>query len=365
LAAAAAFVLAWFSMRPLSYEVSGATGPSAQGDYIAAAEPGRDAKVTFEEGSVFVLGAGARGRVVDTSSEGAELALEEGKARVAVRHKAGARWVVHAGPFAVHVKGTKFDVRWSAGSQELEITLQEGSLLVVGPIAGRSIALNGGERLLANAQRREVKIEALVAAPAQPTRAGDASAVQPGPNVVDADPPNAAPADAPSAARPASSSWAGLLETGAASEVVAQAEAAGVQRCLLQCSSQDLRALADAARYTKRVELAQVSLEALRKRFGGSRAAQDAALHLGRLYDDARGDAKTALRWYEQYLKEAPAGPFAGDALGRKMLAERKLIGIAAAKRTAQTYLVKHPKGTYAKAAQELVAQPDHPSERR
>jgi TolA-binding protein len=345
--------------RPLAYEVKGAAGPSAEGDYIAAGGcPGAQARVEFSDGTSFVLQGRARGRVVETHANGAEVALEDGTARLAVKHRPGARWIVRAGPFSLDVKGTTFDVEWSGASQTLEVSLHEGRLLIVGPMAERSVTLRSGERLTARLSDGSARISSLSSATESAEAAPPAPATSPHESDAVAE-PNALAPPARSSKVAELSSWPKELEAGNAAGVVAAAQAMGPGACLSQCGLSDLVALADAARYTKQFDLARQAFEAQRKRFAGSAPAQNAALQLGRLADDVSGDGRLALRWYDQCLKEAPSGPHAADALGRKMLAERRVAGSSAAKQTAQAYLKRYPSGTYARTARELLSLAD------
>jgi TolA-binding protein len=90
-------------------------------------------------------------------------------------------------------------------------------------------------------------------------------------------------------------------------------------------------------------------------RFASAPAARSAAYLLGRMADDA-GDARRAIDWYERYLTEAPSGSLAPEALGRRMLALRRLGDLTSARRAAEDYLRRFPEGTYNGVAREMVA---------
>jgi TolA-binding protein len=104
-----------------------------------------------------------------------------------------------------------------------------------------------------------------------------------------------------------------LVARGKFEQVVAEATARPLSSCLAQCNSQDLRALADAARYSNRLPLATQALLRLRKRFSGSAEHAVAAFLLGRTYEAARASNEARV-WYARYLAEAPSGEFAVDA---------------------------------------------------
>jgi hypothetical protein len=65
-----------------------------------------------------------------------------------------------------------------------------------------------------------------------------------------------------------------------------------------------------------------------------------------------------AVRWYDTYLAGAPAGTYASEALGRKMLANKQLHGFSAAESLAREYLQRFPAGPYAGAALALLLHP-------
>jgi hypothetical protein len=136
--------------------------------------------------------------------------------------------------------------------------------------------------------------------------------------------------------------------------VVREAEDAGIDRCLAGLPSDRLIALADAARYTARIDLARRVLIAQRQRFSGSAPAHDAAFLLGRLAEDTGAPLPNALDWYDRYLVEAPAGSYAAEALGRKMLASTKIPGGAGAA-VAREYLLRYPNGQYVTQARGII----------
>jgi TolA-binding protein len=135
-----------------------------------------------------------------------------------------------------------------------------------------------------------------------------------------------------------------------------EATASGLDGVLDTRPLSDLTALADATRYRQRPDLARRALLAERKRFTSSKEARTAAFLLGRLEDDQSNTA-AAIPWYDRYLAEAPNGPFASDALGRKMIAVDSLQGPDAARGIAEQYARKYPHGAYAAQAESLRGQ--------
>jgi TolA-binding protein len=136
--------------------------------------------------------------------------------------------------------------------------------------------------------------------------------------------------------------------------VLEQAEQRGLERTLSQGSLEELAALADAARYAGRSSVAKRVLLAERQRFPGSSAAQSAAFFLGRIAEDGGAGG---IEWYERYVSESPRGPYASQALGRKMMLLYKQRGIMVASAAATDYLSRYPNGHYASAARKLVQE--------
>ena len=226
------------------------------------------------------------------------------------------------------------------------------------------------------------EVAAVAPAPAQPALppsplAAPVPAPAPEPPSVSPPPaPEPAPAAAPAALSPAvrqpsiahraaprvvqvafaPRTWSAIT-SGDAARVVEQAEAHGLDETLLEVDSTALSALADAARYSGRPEIAVRALTASRQRFPKTPFAHAAAFFLGRLADD-RGAVAEGLVWYRRYLGEMPDGPYAAEALGRKMLAVERLSGREASSSVAREYVTRFPNGTYMLQAHAILATP-------
>jgi hypothetical protein len=200
-----------------------------------------------------------------------------------------------------------------------------------------------------------------------PALAGRASAPAPAARRLAVAEPSPAPAptagEAPRAgvrARP-TANWVSLLAEGQTAEILADAERLGVERALADCSSEELAALADAARFQRNDRLARRSLLAQRQRFPRSLRAAEASFLLGRLDDESGGGAdgrERALTWYDRYLLEARGGAYVSEALGRKMMVLERSGRRTEAAAIAADYLRRFPSGTYAHAAEALVRAP-------
>jgi TolA-binding protein len=339
----------WADRQPatLTYTVNGQL--LSRGSDIAAgsvAEP----VLSFSDGTRIQLGPRARGRVVEIGPHGARIALEEGKARVEVAHRAGAQWLFEAGPFLISVHGTAFSFGWSARDSRLDVKMDSGVVSVTGPLSGGEIFLRAGQTLsvILNDQ----------GAP----KTDDA----PGPRSASISPalappaPTGEPSLAPRWAERAASteSWVAELADGKAAAVVADARRMGLAKVLDSSSSEDLAALADASRYERNDGLARSALLAQRRRFPRSVRASEASFLLGRLDDASDAGAERALRWYDGYLGEAPRGAYVSEALGRKMMVLERTNRHTEATAIAADYLRRFPGGTYAHAAQALTRTP-------
>jgi hypothetical protein len=108
--------------------------------------------ITFSDGSRVTLAPGARLRVRPLSfATGAELALDDGEATLAVVHRPRGRWAVLAGPFRVEVTGTRFSLRWSPPHGRFRIAMAEGSVRISGGPLADSTPLFAGQALEASA----------------------------------------------------------------------------------------------------------------------------------------------------------------------------------------------------------------------
>ncbi len=341
------------------------------------------ARVSFSDGSDVVLNPGTRGTVMGTTTRGARVRLESGRARFAVVHRPQTDWSVEAGPFTVIVHGTVFDVGWSKQAGALAVDLLLGSVTIRGPVPGGAVTLRAGQRLTAHAATGATRVDSIPEPDRAVGRAGAASDLA---SPARADVPAVDATEAPAAALPVpvdsiapvgraamsvparssrrlsasatlagiSEAWMSRVASGGFQSVVDEAEAFGVERCLGQVSAASLEALADAARYVRRTDLARRALLAERRRFAGTLGAHDAAFLIGRLAEDTSGDSREALAWYDRYLGEGERGTYAAEALGRKMMALDRLGEDDAALTAAARYLAMYPGGAFAGRARRI-----------
>jgi len=353
----------------ITYRVN--SGPSvAQGDLFAPADGAPPTDVTFSDGTRMRMEPRSRGRVVDLDRRGGRVALYDGRASVEVRHRADTRWLFQAGPFEVRVHGTAFTIGWDAARARFDLRMESGVVSVAGPISGGEMVLGAGESLSIG-----------LGDAAGGAAGGKSPAAAPGTAQASA-PPSVEPSVAPAAdssvsplavtatrsgshrrevatgighTRAPTRDWRADLADGQASLVVADAQRRGLGQVLEKADSEDLAALADAARYVGSEDLARRALLSQRRRFAGSTRAAEASFLLGRLEEESSGASPHALAWYDRYLEEAPAGAYVSEAMGRKMIVLERAHRHDEAIAIAADYLRRFPAGSYAHAAKLLV----------
>lgn len=349
LAACIGGVGVWWALdAPLEARVG--VEPVTHGSFLHAQEA--PTALDFSDGSQALLALGGALRLERLDDDGATLSLERGSVRLSVRGHGDTRWLVHAGPAEVTVRGTVLDVAWSPAANELAVRVDEGLVEVTAGALSGPVFVAGGQLLRLHGA--EVKLGPSHELAAESPPATDALAPAADPPELAAPPAPVAPAE-PSAAPAAAIGWTQRVAAGDFAGVLAEANARGMDGVLGTAPLADLIALADAARYARRGDVTGRALSAQRTRFPGTGAAASAAFLLGRAADDG-GRTQEALGFYDRYLAEAPSGAFAAEALGRKMLAVERAAGAAAARPLAEAYLARHPKGAHAAAARRLAS---------
>ena len=318
----------------------------------------------FGDGTVIKLASETRGRVAAIDGHGAHVAIQNGSAHVNVVHKPQARWRIDAGPYTITVHGTVFTAAWDESQQRLEVKMERGLVSVTGPVTNGPIAVRAGQALTVKLKRSQVLLRDLDRDDVLAQVDGDADvdvAAGAGAAPTVAPPParTRVAALASKTARPrAGRSWTAALSAGDFDTILDEAER-DIGHVLASRGTEDLAALADAARYRRHDDVARRALLAQRRRFAGSPRAADAAFFLGRLDENGGRGAAAALAWYERYLDEAPSGSYVAEALGRKMMAVEDIHGPAAARNVADQYLRRFPRGSYAGAARALRVNGD------
>ena len=344
-------VVFWLRNRALTFEVQ--HGRVSEGGYIVS-EAG-SATVRFSDASELGIEPGTRLRLSHVEARGARVMLEGGLLHVSIRRRPQGAWAFDVGPYIVRVTGTEFDVAWDMNEQTLEVRLRSGKVTIEGAFVEGAVRLEAGQRLVANARDGSFAITSLRSTESPVSSA--APSVEPS-----ASPTASARAAATDGARtkrapPEDMGWAARAAHGEFSDIIADAERHGVDRALADAPIGDLAALADAARYMRRPDLARRALLAERSRVPQSLQARDAAFFLGGLAESS-GDDGAALSWYETYLGESPSGTYAPQALGRKMMIARRVRGIRDARAVAAEYLRRFGEGPYAPSARAILSSP-------
>src|SRR5690606_31993108 len=307
-------------------------------------------------------------------------------------------WLVEAGPFLVTVTGTAFSITWDASRERFELTLRRGHVLVSGPVLKQELALEAGQTMVVDLpkaqtlitraeQQRALERDAEPASASSSAGSSAAPSAEPAPAVESPMEREATEASSASQAHtpvpgssvsggrgiqgdapepvartpePGSSAsgrrrWRDALASGRWDQILSEAERDGVEATLETASRDDLLALADAARYRRRTDLARSALLAVRRRFPN---AVEAAFLLGRVEELRPGATAAAIGWYDEYLVRAPRGTYAAEALGRKMILTNELAGREKARPLAEEYLRRFPSGSYAGAARALQQVP-------
>jgi hypothetical protein len=273
---------------PLGYTVEPATPEAPQGNYL------------FADGTTVAAGADAAIAVDAAAAARPRVRIVRGRVRVRVVHRDGRQWTFHAGPYDVRVTGTAFDLTWDAAAGRVALHMREGVVEVRGPGLDGATPVRAGQDLAASIAG---------GAPVLTTAGAAPTGTSPEERPPGSDHAGRGHETAPGRGE----SWRGLVGRGAFAAVLAQARERPLSACLSRCSSDELRALGDAARYSRRPALAVRALEALRRRFPDTADGTAAIFLLGRTAE-AQGRFRDAAAWYARYLEDAPTGEFSVEA---------------------------------------------------
>jgi transmembrane sensor len=302
----------------------------------------------FSDGSSVVAGPHTTTRVMQVTPDGAHLTLERGHIDAHVVHRDASRWQVAAGPFVVHVTGTRFRVTWDPQTEKLAVKVSEGKVEVTGDGRPRH-ELTAGSVL---------ELSANAAAGVQSASLGDAPKDA---RVPEAPPSADSPRDedellSPRKAAERKPDFRELSTAGHYREALAAVEQQGFAASCESLGARDLLTLGSTARLAGRADRAREAYLAARRRFPSSAEAGISAFSLGRLASDA-GHASDAIGWFKRYLTEQPGGPLAREAAGRLIELLRQTGDEARARDAAASYLKRYPTGPHAALAQSLLAK--------
>lgn len=348
--------------RPLTFTAGERAGVL---ETWVAAPSERAIPLRFSDGTLLRLEPASRARVVAVDARGASLALESGSLHADVVHSAESAWRVIAGPLTVRVTGTRFDVRWSASTEEFSVAVSEGSVAISGAVVGVERPVRAGEtlRVFVAERRMEVASTTTLAARDAPVPAlGSALAAAPSVRERQTPPPRG-PSEVRSgsgrAAAPLASErtqgWRELARNGSLREAFALAEAEGFGAACDSASPAELLQLGDGARLSGNAARAKQALTRLRQAFPADSRRAAAAFALGKVaFDQTRAYAEAAA-WFSTSIREQPGGSLAREAAGRLIEAWRRAGDTARARSAAESYLAEYPQGPHAELARSLV----------
>jgi TolA-binding protein len=275
--------------------------------------------------------------------------------RASVVPRERANWSIAAGPYVVRVVGTEFDVSWDPEAEQLSVQVRRGAVEINGPVLLGGQHVSTGQLFSVDIREKRAVLREIAQAATPPE-----SAEVPASEQVDAEPVPEASAEATSELtknEPPTVTWQSLAKQGQYKKALAIIDRTGYDRTEQSLSALELLRLADVARMGDQPDRAMGTLQLVRQRFPGSRAASEAAYTLGLTEFDQRGRYAAAASWFSTYLREQPAGPLAREALGRLMEAQLKLGQRDQAKATAERYLQAYPKGPHRDVAIRLTGR--------
>ncbi len=412
LALASAALIALFFFRAsepglVEYRVGDAPPSTRIDEWIAAPET-QMLPITFSDGASVQLSPGSRARVRKLSALGAAVQLEHGEATVRVVHRDATRWTVEAGPFVVHVIGTRFRVRWEPGDEAFGLDVREGTVRLSGPTGTRTITQSDGAvrlslrppppaptapalaapiekppelqprpartietpepEVAAPSSRSPLRSEARVATPDTPSYRPPSGSLElklppknPDPSSDPqpaAEPEVAAETEPESAAReePAPApepAWKELVAEGKYEEMLSSLSPAQLEEAMWQGDERDVVNIAAAARRTGDART-RYMYSVVRARFAGTDGAANAAFMIARMEFHANAP-HAAAGWLEIYLRERPDGRFAREAAGRLVEAYVQSEDSPKAKAAAERYLARYPDGPHAALARSVL----------
>jgi len=362
-AACVALLVAFVALRTpprLAFTVDGSAG---QAQNWLAAPAARPVVVEFSDGTRLTVDPLSRARVVDTEQYGASIALENGSLSAHVVHTSHSAWHLIAGPFAVRVTGTRFDLRWDSASQRFAITVLEGSVGVAGAIVGAERPVRAGETLVASVAEGRFDLingnEPLAlpgqsdAAPAPLTDGPAFGDPRTAPATSAQGPPDAGTPEI--SGRDSGGAWREMAKKGDLRQAFALADARGFQSVCDSATPAELLLLGDAARLSGRPDRASEALFTLRSRYPRDPRRAAAAFALGKVAFDQRHAYAQAAAWFSTCVREQPNGPLVREARGRQVEALRNSGDAPGAQRAAREYLAHYPDGPHADIARSVL----------
>ncbi len=357
--------------RPLTVEVE-TDSAKLIGRWVGSHEETK--QLRFSDGSSLSLHPHTTLRVENTSPQGASVVLGRGRTLASVQHTERADWHFSAGPFSVEVTGTSFDLAWDPKLGIFELALHQGAVRLTGPTVQGTRAVEKGEFVRialspeqlsgqdasSSAETWEEAIPSHQGRPRPVGRRARKRPFEPEASQSTGQSSNSLAVDErrshqgndagdPRGQAEPRPSWQQLLAAGKRTSALAAVQRTGTSAAIESASAKQLWSLSQAARLGGQPSLARQVLLALRN----DRGAQGrTAFVLGKVAADQLRNHGEAIQWFETYLKEAPTGPLAEQALGR--LVELQ-AGTKKGRRAAKRYLRAFPEGAHASFARSVL----------
>lgn len=313
----------------------------APGQWIAADTT--PVTMRFTDGSSVTLAVGAHARVEALDAHGATVSLERGSAVVSVRHLPNARWRFSAGPYNVRVTGTSFALAWQPSEGRFDLQMRNGRVELQGPRCHEGFAVADREEVHASLTEGR-----LVVGPWRDATPTASLVLSPVPQ----EPIPAAPV-------PQEPIPAARLVHGP--RVVSSVRVARVPLPSPEAAHTDDPATrlreADALRLSAQGMRAREVLLDLRARFPRTPEATRAAFVLGVLSLETFQAPAEAARWFQLCVEEAPDGPLANEARGRRVQSLHAAGDHEGARDAAARYLQRDADGPFAPFARAMLAR--------
>lgn len=359
----AGLVLAIFTfvqLKDLPFWIGPDQTPGVEGQWVEASEA-KPLPIHFEGGSEFVLDKGAAARVVHANFKTVILDLSKGRVECRVHGNGKTGWLVRAGTYRVQVTGTAFSVVWDPGDAQLEVTVTHGSVLVFGAALGEhGVKLSAFDHLSVGRDKttitQDTRPEERLAQQVE-AQEPDLRGIDPNPPLTTRpEPSTAGPQNSPARKpKPKEPGWKELYGQKDYDKVIELITAQGLDQFIGDASAPELWEVGNAARYTRRGDVAQRVLKGLINRFPGSQWTPNGTFLLGRVAMELQGNPGAAQTWFEQYLSMAPGGPLAEESLGRLIDVCRLSGKNETAQKYARRYLSNYSGGPFAQLAQSVL----------
>ncbi len=284
--------------------------------------------------------------------------LSQGTLDVEVVHQEHTNYQFFAGPFLVKVVGTAFRLTYDPQTASMDLKMRTGEVEVMEP-NGSSRRVRAGQDVHLSLPAQSVdSLEDLSSMDGSvhngSSALGDASMERAGSDRGDLRGADREGRNASGQSLRGSVDFHELAAQGRFAQIVQTAQAQGIPSLLDNAPADQLQELAQAARYTGHLALAERVWLRMSARFSGKVSGLNATFFLGRL-DEQRGRQASALSRYDTYLRSSPQGVYVQEAWGRKLQLSQKQLGAAAGAQVAQQYLARFPKGPYAATATSIL----------